>query len=202
MRSTLGLYRPGHSVVHRLPASVKLIGLFVLGASSVMLQRWWWAVLIALVATTVGYLIAGFTPRIWWQQLRPMWMLLVFTAGVQTWTVGWQRATAITASIMFLVCLAALVTLTTPTMALIDVVVRVSGPFRRLGVDPERVGLFLLLGIRAVPLVAGLARECHEAQLARGATTSARAFMVPLVVRALREADAMGEALAARGVDD
>ena len=37
---------------------------------------------------------------------------------------------------------------------------------------------------------------------ARGAQRSVKAFAVPLIVRALREADAMGEALLARGVDD
>jgi len=53
-----------------------------------------------------------------------------------------------------------------------------------------------------VPVVVGLAEEVREAQLARGLGMSPRAFAVPLVVRSLRHADALGEALAARGVDD
>ncbi len=71
-----------------------------------------------------------------------------------------------------------------------------------VGVDPERIGLLLSLGIRSVPVVVGLAEEVREAQLARGLGMSPRAFAVPLVVRSLRHADALGEALAARGVDD
>ena len=54
----------------------------------------------------------------------------------------------------------------------------------------------------SVPVVAGLAREVREAQIARAATHSVRAFAVPLLVRALRDADAIGDALAARGFDD
>ena len=101
-----------------------------------------------------------------------------------------------------LIMLAALVSLTTRATAIIDVVVRLCGPLRRLGVDPERVGLLMALGIRSVPVVIDLAHEVREAQLARGLSSSPTAFAVPLVVRSLRHADRLGEALVARGVDD
>ena len=41
-----------------------------------------------------------------------------------------------------------------------------------------------------------------QARKARGAGFSLRALVVPSVVRALRRADAIGDALTARGVDD
>jgi biotin transport system permease protein len=53
-----------------------------------------------------------------------------------------------------------------------------------------------------VPVVVGLAEEVRDAQRARGLAASPRAFAVPLIVRSLRHADALGEALAARGLDD
>jgi biotin transport system permease protein len=53
-----------------------------------------------------------------------------------------------------------------------------------------------------VPVVVGIAEEVRDAQRARGLRGSPRAYAVPLVIRALRHADALGEALAARGVDD
>ena len=54
---------------------------------------------------------------------------------------------------------------------------RVPRPLAPLGrrVDPERVGLLLALGIRAVPVVAGLAAEVRDAQRARGLRLDARA---------------------------
>jgi biotin transport system permease protein len=104
--------------------------------------------------------------------------------------------------IVALVLLAGLVTLTTRTTELVDVVVRICRPLRLVGVDPQRVGLLLALSIRTVPVVMALAEEVRDAQWARGLSASPRAFAVPLLVRSLRHADALGEALVARGADD
>ncbi len=200
--SALGLFRPGDSPLHRLGPGAKLLVLLVVGAASVVTHRWWWVVAALVVGSMLAYRLAGFGVRLWWSQVRPLWMLLAFTAVVQALTSGWQRAIADTGTIVVLVGVAALVTLTTPTTALVDTVVTATRPLARFGADPERVGLFLMVGIRCVPLVAGLARQVREAQIARRATTSTRAFVVPLVVRSIREADALGEALVARGIDD
>jgi biotin transport system permease protein len=75
-------------------------------------------------------------------------------------------------------------------------------PLRRFGVNPERVGLVLAMTLRCIPLLSGLVSDVTEARKARGLGFSLRALAVPVVVGALRTADAMGEALAARGVDD
>lgn len=200
--TALGLYRPGRSVLHRLGAGRKLLGLLILGGSSILLQTRWWLVSVALLLVAVGFLIAGLGLRAWWQQVRPMVWLLAFTAVLHLLVSDWRRAVCVVGMIVTLVTAAALITLTTPTTALIDVVVRLAGPLRRIGVDPERLGLTLLLGIRFVPVVAGLAREVRQAQYARGALYSYRAFAVPLLVRALRTANAIGDALVSRGLDD
>ena len=60
----------------------------------------------------------------------------------------------------------------------------------------------MALCIRAVPVVLGLAEQIRDAQRARGLPLSARAFAVPLLVRALRHAQQLGDALIARGLDD
>lgn len=200
--NTLGLYRQGTSVIHRAPAGLKLLGLLVLGIASVWLQSRWWLVLSVLAVIFAAYLVAGFPLGLMLKQLRPMWWLLVFIAAMNWWSSGWPKAIAVPGMIAVLVAAAGLVTLTTPMSRLIEVVVRTAGPLRKVGVDPERVGLTLMLGIRCVPVVAGLAREVREAQIARAATTSFKAFAVPLMVRALRDAEAMGDALVARGFDD
>jgi biotin transport system permease protein len=69
-------------------------------------------------------------------------------------------------------------------------------------VDPERVALVLALAVRSVPVITELAAEVQQARAARGAERSLRAFAVPFVIRSLRHADRLGEALEARGVDD
>ena len=115
---------------------------------------------------------------------------------------GWERAVVVVGVVGALVLLAGLVTLTTRTQDLLDVVVGVVRPLRRVGVDPERVGLLMALAIRSVPVVLGLAEEVRDAQRARGVRPSARAYAAPLIIRAVRHADDLGEALVARGVDD
>ncbi|PID53929.1 MAG: cobalt ABC transporter [Micrococcales bacterium] len=185
-----------------MPAGRKLLTLALLGAVSVLLRRWWWLVVVLNVVVAVMYRLAGFGPAVLWRQIRPMGAILVVTAGFHLWFRGWISAVATAGTITMLVTAAALVTLTTPTTVLLNTVVRAAGPLRRVGVDPERLGLYLTIGIRCVPLVASLAAEVREAQIARQATYSAQAFAVPFIVRSLREADAMGEALVARGGGD
>jgi biotin transport system permease protein len=135
-------------------------------------------------------------------QVRPLRWLVVVLASFQWLTSGWANAVVVTGRLVLAVALAALVTLTTRVVDLLGFLEWLLGPLRRLGVDPERVALVLALAIRAVPVVAGLAGEVRDAQRARGLAASPRAYAVPLVVRTLRHADALGEALIARGLDD
>ena len=192
MRVTLGLYRPGDSLLHRLPASVKLCALFLVGAGSVLIRRWWWAVLILAAVVLLLYLMAGFSLRLALAQLRPMLWLLVFMAIFHVWFTGWQQAVAVIGMLAALVCLAALITLTTTTTALVDTVVRWCGPARRFGVDPNASDCCSTSACAASRWLPGWPARCAKAQIARGNATSLRAFAVPLLVRALRQADALG----------
>jgi biotin transport system permease protein len=199
--STLGIYSPGSSFLHRAPAGAKLLVMVAVGVASVFLDEVW------QVVVAVGLVLAGYAvARIPWltaaRQLRPLVWLALFIGAFHVVVNGWARAVVVVGVIAMLVLLAALVTLTTRTTAMVDAVVRVFGPLRRAGVDPERVGLLLALAIRSVPVVVSLAEEVRDAQRARGLTASPRAFAVPLIVRSLRHADALGDALVARGVDD
>jgi biotin transport system permease protein len=197
----LGLYVPGASVVHRAPAGVKLVVMVLAGAGSIFLDEPW-QVGCALGVVLVGYGVAGVSVRAAIDQLRPLVWIAGFTAVFHVIVNGWQRAFVVVGVLAALVLLAGLVTLTTRTTAMVDAIVAACRPLRALGVDAERVGLILALGIRCVPVVVGLAEEVRDAQLARGLTSSPRAFAVPLIVRSLRHADALGEALVARGVED
>jgi biotin transport system permease protein len=189
------------STVHRLPAGAKLAGLVLVALGTILLGRWWQSLLL-LTGVLALYAVARLPWRSVAAQLRPVTLLVAVIGVFQILVAGWERAVATCGNLIALMALAALVSLTTRTDDLIDVVVRWSGPLRPLGVEPERVGLLVSLGIRSVPVVTRLASEVRDAQLARGATTRPVAFLVPLVVRSLRHADRVGEALIARGVDD
>jgi len=199
--STLGLYHPGDSLLHRAPAGLKLAALVAAGVATIWV-RTPAAVAAYLVLALVGLVATHAPVRSLARQLRPVALFAVVIAVFQVLVNGPERAFVVVGLLVGLVLLATVVTLTTRTTALVDVVVRAAAPLRRLGVDPERLGLLLALGIRAVPVVVGLASDVRDAQRARGLTSRPSAFAVPLIVRSLRHADRVGEALAARGLDD
>jgi biotin transport system permease protein len=182
-------------------AGVKVGALAVAGAGSV------WIDTPAHTAVALAVVLAlhplGRVPgRAVLVMVRPLLWVLVPLSVFQVIVAGPARAAVVVGVILALVLLANLVTLTTRTTDLIDVVVTLCRPLRVLGVDPVQVGLLLNLAIRCVPLVIGLATEVRDAQRARGLESSPRAVVVPLLVRALRRADELGEALVARGVAD
>lgn len=199
--SSLGLYRPGRSPLHRAGAGAKLVGLVVAGAAAVLVDRPW-QVGVALVLVAVGYAVAGLSWPVMARQARPLLWVLAAVAAFHLLVEGWQRAVVVAGVLLALVLLAALVTLTTRTEDLVAALVTALRPLRAFGVDPERVGLMLALGIRSVFVVAQIAEEVRDAQRARGLTASPRAYAVPLIIGSLRHADQLGEALAARGADD
>jgi len=199
--STLAIYVPRDSVVHRLPAGTKLLALVVAALASLALRRAW-QVALALVVIAALYGLARIPWRATLEQVRPLVWFLAALAAFQGVVSGWERAVVVVGGMAGLVLLAALVSLTTRTTALVDAVVRAGRPLRHIGVDPERLGLLVALGIRSVAVIVEIAREVRHAQLARGATANPIAFVAPLVLRTLRHADRLAEALVARGVDD
>lgn len=197
----IGLYRPGTSWLHRVPAGAKLLGLLV-ATTALLMLRSPTAVLVATIVVLVGYLSAGLGLQVAVAQVWPLrWFVLVLVP-LQWWSGGWPLVVEVVGSMVVTVAAAALVTLTTRVSAMLDAAVRGLQPGRRLGVDPERIALVLALTIRAVPVLAETYAQGRDARRARGMERSPRALLVPLVLRTLRHADRLGDALAARGVDD
>ncbi len=199
--ATLGLYYPGSSVLHRLPAGWKLAGMLV-AIVAVVLLRQWWQPAIAAVAVGLVYGAARIPPRIVWEQLRPLKYLIPILAALQLWLADWQTAVRVCGTIVLAAAIAALVTLTTRVSEMLDALLPALRPLRRLGIDPDRIALLLAVTIRCIPLIAGIVTTVTEARKARGLGFSVVALGAPVVIRSLRAADALGEALTARGVDD
>jgi biotin transport system permease protein len=194
--TSIGLYHPGNSWLHRCPAGVKVLALLV------SLPFTLWYPLPALAAAVLLYGFARIPWRLAVAQVRPLVLILVLTAGFQAITMGPYRAVTVTVGLFVSVALAGLVTLTTRVSAMLDVIAAAVRPLRRFGVDPDRFALLLALTIRSVPLLVTIVDTVRQAPRARGAPRNPLAFAVPGVVRALRAADALGEALTARGFDD
>lgn len=196
----MNTYLPGRSWLHLLPASVKLAGLAAAMVALLLVDSPA-GIAAAAGVTVLLYLTCGVSRALPGQAWSLRWLVAGLVV-LQALTAGWAAAVVVTGRVVIAVVLAGLVTLTTRVVDLLDVFERVLRPLRRLRMDSERVALVLALAIRAVPVVAGLAAEVRDAQQARGLRGSVRAYAVPLVVRTLRHADALGEALIARGLDD
>ena len=196
----IGVFHPGTSLVHRAPALMKLGVLAALVTTVALLPSLaWLGAASALVV--VLFAVARVPFAVAWRQVVPILWVLAFTVPVQVIFGGWEAAAVMAVRLVLAVALAALYTLTTPVSATLDAMQALLRPFRRW-IDADRVGLALALTIRCVPLLADLVREVLEARKARGAEGSVLALAVPVIVRALRTAEHLGEALTARGIDD
>ncbi|MBN9736547.1 MULTISPECIES: energy-coupling factor transporter transmembrane component T [unclassified Pseudonocardia] len=197
----LGLYEPGTSPLHRAPAGPSLLVVLVVAGGTVLTSD---PRILGAVCGVValGYVVA----RIPWRRIRPLLrtlvLLLVLIGVVQWWLLGPDRALVIALRLVAAIGVATLFTLTTRVDDLVGAVERGLGPFRRFGVDPERLGLLVGLTIQSVGTLSGIAGQVRAAARARRAGGSVTAFAVPFMIRTLRHADALGEALAARGWGD
>jgi biotin transport system permease protein len=197
----LGLHQPGTTVLHRLPAGAKLLGLMVVSIVVVVVNGPLSAVAFLVVAAG---LLAWSGARLG-LTLRAMRWLLVTAAVLGAWTVwqnGWPRAVEVVGDLVALILLATTVTVTTPVDEVMDAVARGLQPLRRIGVDPEAVALAFSLMLRAIPSTIQLAEESRDAAVARGLERSARARLIPFVVRVVARARDTGDALHARGIGD
>ncbi|WP_024796777.1 energy-coupling factor transporter transmembrane component T family protein [Tomitella biformata] len=200
--STLGLFQPGHSLVHRTPAGVKIVLLAVGIVAMSILVREPWQLLPAAATVLLVIATARLRLSLVLRQVRPLLWMLVIIGVFQVFLTSWQRAVVICGVLLLSVVAATLITLTTQVTEMLDVTTRMLGPLRRFGVDPDRVGLVFAMTIRSIPMLGDLVGTVTQARKARGLGFSVRALVVPVIVGALRRADALGDALIARGLDD
>lgn len=198
---TAGAYVVGRSPLHRAPAGPKLAALMGCSLALLLVRD---AVGVGLAALAVAglYAVAGLGWRAAWGQVRPLRLFLPVVLALQWWLMDLTSAAVLSTRLLVLVALAGLVTCTTRASDLLAAIERGLWPLERVGVDVERIALVLALALRSVPVIADLAGRVRDAQRARGHERDVRAFAVPLVVGAMRQADALGEALRARGFDD
>jgi biotin transport system permease protein len=199
--AALALYEPGSSVLHRAPAGPSFVVVLLFAAGTVALDDPLWLAG-ACVLVALGYVVARIRLRRVLGLLRMLALLAGLILLIQWWLIGPREAAVACLRIVAAVGAANLFTLVTKVDDLVGAIERALGPLRRFGVDPERVGVIVGLTVQAVGTLAGIAAQVREAGRARGAERSLTAFAVPFVVRTLRYADELGEALAARGWGD
>lgn len=195
----LSMYHQGSSVLHRMPARAKLALLAAAGTALFFVDS---APVLAAVAVAVlgGYALAGVPAGRIGRLLLGLAPVALALFIAQWWLREWQSALVVTARLVALILLADLVSRTTRSNDIVAVVEWLLSPLRRVGVRPERVGLAVALTIRFVPVIREQSEAVLAAHRARGVHRSL-SFLVPILIRTLRMADGLGEAMEARGVD-
>ena len=193
------LYVAGASFLHRLPAGLKLAALALAGVGLFLLSDWR---VLAAVLAGAALLVwrSGVGAAAWWRQTRGL-ALIVLAVGLFTGLMqGWPHAAVVVLRVAALIGLAMAVTLTTPVPALIDACERALRPAERLGLlNAAQVALALALALRFIPEIWRNYQEIREAQAARGLGAHPLALVVPLVVRTLKRAEEVAQAIDARG---
>ena len=196
----LSLYVPGGSFIHRAPAAVKLLILLIGSAALFVVSSI--PVHAAELVLIAGLFHAARLPwRDTFRQLRTAMILLIpiflFHVFITDWVLGLETVLRI----LVLLLLAVLVTLTTKPTEMIDVLEAAARPLRHIGVNPSKASMMLSMVIRFIPMMMREAQEILEAQRARGLDRNAIALLMPLLIKTLKMADDLSEAIEARGYD-
>ncbi len=196
-----GLYVPGATWLHRVGVGWKYLLLLVLTVPVLVVAR----PLPSAVALVVSALLLASTrttARLALALPWALWVLLAVLAGYQLLVARPDLAVVVAANLVTAIYASRLLTLTTPGPVLIDALVAALRPLRRVGVNPERVGLAIAIMVRSVPLLLNTFAQVRLAARARGRDRNLFALVTPVVVRAVGQAQATGAALAARGLGE
>lgn len=193
------LYVAGESWLHRLSAGRKLVLLAAAGTFLFGLRS---PVPLAVVAVVVALVL--WSTRIgwakFWAQARTLLVLTAIVVVFTAWVQDGAAAAVAGLRMLSLIGLALAVTFTTTTLALMAALAAGLRPLDRLGwVDADRVAFTIALTLRFIPELQRRWLAIREAQAARGIRANPVRLAVPMVVAILQSADAIAEAIDARG---
>jgi biotin transport system permease protein len=188
----ISLYRPGTSLLHRLPAWLKLTVLAVVLITFSLLPK---SALLAgssLVLALLAFVVGGYSAV---DFLRTAWkfrFLTLIIALPQLLLVGLEKGSFNSIVILSGLLIATLVTMTTKTTEIVDLIKRLT--------RSENFAMLIGLSINSIAVVGSIAAGIVEAGKARGVRPSTVRQLTNLFVVSLKQADDYAEALAARGV--
>lgn len=198
----MGVYHPGTSTIHRLDPRWKFAFLlsFIIITTIVVNSPLVAGMLVAGVA--VMFALARIPLRLALSQLWPPLPFLLMIFAFQWWQVGIESALRSLLLIYAAIMLACLTTLTSTLEAMMEAMEKVLTPFARYGLPVETIVLAMSLTIRLLPLMLATVQQVLDARKARGVGFSLSAFATPVLIRSIRRAEMIGDALIARGVGD
>ena len=194
------LYIPGQSWLHKVSAGPKLLALAVLGA--VLLTVHSLLILAGVLAAVTGLTYqSGLTLSKLWRQLKVLCWFVLMLAIYTAWIQSPGAALEMLLRLSSLMLAALIVSVTTPVTQMMHVVEWVLQPLARRGwVDVHKVSLAFGLTLRLIPELSLQWQDIREAQAARGIKPGVLTMLFPMLVRTLRRAEELAEAIDARSV--
>jgi biotin transport system permease protein len=191
-------YFPGQSWLHRLSAGSKLAGLMFAGASLMWVHDWR-VLLLVLLGVLCLIQQSGVRLQKLWHHIRALsWLVLIivlFTALAQSPLAAIEVGLRMSALLLG----ALLVCMTTSIAQMMEVLIWLLRPLHARGwVNSERVALVFGLTLRLIPELSMQWHEIREAQAARGLKASPLTMGVPMLLRTLRRAQDIADAVDAR----
>jgi biotin transport system permease protein len=194
----LTVYRPGISWLHRLSAAQKFIGL-ILGTAILLSIDGLFGQVLAFGIVALISLQTRVMTRSTWFQLRGLVLLVLALGLYRAWLQGWDLAIVATLRMLTLILLALIIAASTPiaqTMNLIEVIIK---PLDKIPwVDSEKIALTVGVTLRMIPELTLQWQQIKEAQMARGLDRNLLACMVPMLVRTLKRAQDLADAIDSR----
>lgn len=193
------LYVPGESPLHRARPAAKILALFVI-CTALFVFEGWPSLIIGAVLVAAGFLTARLSLHHLLISLKPVVWILAAIFAVQLYLEDLALAGFVVGRFAVLILAASLVTLTTTASEFVDGI-HASLKHAPNWVPKARIALAISLCLRFIPLIKTVLGEVRQAQRARGLDRNPLALLVPLIVRTLKTADEVSEAIYARSFD-
>lgn len=194
-------YLPGSTVLHRVSAGWKLLGLFLVSmlllpvGSPLILGAVLLCALVLLASLGAGM---GAVLR----SLRPVAFVVAFILALHGLFGTLEAGVIVALRLTSLLLLATLITLTTRLDDMLDTLTPFLRPVALVGLSERRLALAIALAIRFTPMLVDVTQQLNEAYRARSGRNGHVKLVAPLCIHALNAADHVAEALAARGGAD
>lgn len=221
---TIGQYFPGKSAVHRMDPRIKIIltAVFIVMLFSADNMV---GLGIGILFTVLTFAISGISPKLMWKSLKPIGMLILFTALLNlffvhtgkvyfTWKFikitdeGVETAIFMTVRVICLIVGTSLLTYTSSPIDITDAIERLLSPLKKLKVPVHELAMMMTIALRFIPTLIEETDKIISAQKARGADMEtgslikkAKALipiLIPLFVASFRHAEELATAMECR----
>lgn len=182
-------YVAGNGLLHRLPATAKLLGIAVLSLALVLLPAHPISIAAGLALAAAAILLAWLPPRTLLLDALKSVPFALFIGAAVWWFQGPMQGATTASRVLAIFVLASTLTRTTRVEDTLH-----AWPLRL----SERLGLAVALTMTMIPVIADLGRQVWLAQRSRVQKPTLRRWLMPFLVLSLKHADDVDDALRAR----